>query len=118
FIAAGNAAWRVTIAERDRYASESGHWTREQVELFLPARGPTLVYLEREKLLVPAERFRETFPLYHPRDVKLYARARRQSDDHRVRMHRDPAKIRRWARNRGYSRQKADELAARAAERA
>lgn len=119
--AAANEATRAVIRERDRYAQEHGLWTRERTAEFLVLRLPVIVHLAREGLLEPSARLRlgrRTFPLYAPRDVRRFARARYQNTDHRVRLHRSPEFVRRWARRHGFSRQKADELAARAAERA
>jgi transposase len=121
FTAAGNEATREMVRERNRRAHELALWTRQEAADFLVLRLPSLVYLEREGLLEPVTRLElgaRTFPLYEPRDVKLFARERRRSADHRVRMHRTPEAIRRWARTRGYSRRKVDELAERAADRA
>ncbi|MGD0165791.1 MAG: hypothetical protein ABSC51_00675 [Gaiellaceae bacterium] len=119
--AAANEATRAVIRERDRYAREHGLWTRQQTTEFLVLRRPSVVYLEREGLLEPSMRLRigtRTFSLYDPRDVRLFARVRHQSTDHRVLLHRSPESVRRWAKGRGYGRKKADELAARAVERA
>jgi hypothetical protein len=46
--------------------------------------------------------------------VKAFQADRRRSNDHRVRQHRDEEWTKRWARSRGHTLKKGDELAARA----
>jgi hypothetical protein len=120
---AANEATREAVRERDRYASERGLLTTQDLEEQMVLRRESIVYLRRGEgpQLAPVEwlevkGFR--FPLYGPQDVKAHQRRRHLSGDHRVRMHRNPESERRRARTLGYSKTKADELAARAEARA
>jgi hypothetical protein len=108
------------IEQAKQYRQARGRWNLSEAAAFLGRSPGALAWYEDMQLLEPVERVlfgphRET--LYEPKVVKRFGRELVLSDSYRVRFHRDPAWVLRWALKRGATLAAAEALSGRVAER-